>query len=123
MNFADSFFQPVYSNFESCGVTSFLLLIWVDCFYYRTSAAIGFQTLAQQKDVDEVHKLYINQTRDRQTTVGVQVEMKGTYLITVFAMMEGMGIIGSHVEFYTQIKVNDLPGILLLPPALVLLTP
>ena len=100
----------MFSNFESCGVAANVLFIWVDCFYYRTSLAIGFQAIAQQKDRDEVHKVFSNQTRDRTMTVGIQVEMKGTYLITVFALMENEGIVGSHVEFYSEITVRNTPG-------------
>ena len=45
----------------------------------------------QSTDVSEVHKLYVNQSMDLHTSVIVSVD----YNVSIFAINEGMGILGS----------------------------
>ena len=66
--------------------------------------------LVQLVDPDLVHKLYINQTRDRQHSVTVEVEENGTYLVSVIPVFKGNGIIGSNVEYREEIVLPFTPG-------------
>ena len=64
----------------------------------------------QLGDPDQVHKLYINQTRDRQHSVTVEVNKNGTYLVSVIPVFERTGIIGSNVECREEIVLPFTPG-------------
>ena len=57
----------------------------------------------QLGDPDQVQKLYINQTRDQQSSASVEVEENGTYLVSVIPVLERTGIIGSNVEHREEI--------------------
>ena len=86
---------------ESCQTTTSLGVIIVAC----DTRASGFQVIAQLNDAREVRKLYVNHTMG-QTPVTVPVERDGEYLVFVFAIKEGMGILGSTVQFRGQVMVT-----------------
>ena len=66
--------------------------------------------LVQQGDPDQVHKLYVNQTRDQQSLVSVEVEENGTYLVSITPVLEITGIIGSVVEYREEIVLPFKTG-------------
>ena len=55
--------------------------------------------IIQSANVSEVHKLYVNQSMDLDTPVTVPVERDREYLVFVFAIREGMGILGSREQY------------------------
>ena len=59
--------------------------------------------LVQLGDSNQVHKLYVNQTRDQQSLVIVDVEENGTYLVSIIPVIGRTGIIGSNVEYREEI--------------------
>ena len=66
--------------------------------------------IVQLGDPDQVHKLYVNQTRDRQRSVTVEVEENGSYLVSVIPVFERIGIIGSNVEYREEIVLPFISG-------------
>ena len=66
--------------------------------------------LVQQGDPDQVHKLYVNQTRDQQSLVSVEVEENGIYLVSIIPVLEITGIIGSVVEYREEIVLPFKTG-------------
>ena len=58
------------------------------------------------KDINEVHKLYVAQSMDLHTPVTVPVERDGEYQVSIFAIREGMGILGSGVGYTQQVMVH-----------------
>ena len=65
-----------------------------------------FQLIAQLSDSDKVHKLYINQSMNLQTSVMVQVEKSGMYQITIFTIGEETGILNSNLECTKEISIS-----------------
>ena len=66
--------------------------------------------LVQLGDHDQVHKLYVNQTRDQQSLVSLEVEENGTYLVLIIPVLERTGIIGSVVEYREEIVLPFKTG-------------
>ena len=66
--------------------------------------------LVQLGDPDQVHKLYVNKTRDQQSFVMVEVEENGTYLVSIIPVLERTGIIGSNVEYREEIVLPFISG-------------
>ena len=66
--------------------------------------------LVQLGDPNQVHKLYVSQTRDPQSLVSVEVEENGTYLVSVIPVIERTGIIGSNVEYREEIVLPFISG-------------
>ena len=66
--------------------------------------------IVQLGDPDQVHKLYVNQTRDQQSLVSVEVEENGTYLVSIIPVLERTGIIGSVVEYREEIVLPFKTG-------------
>ena len=66
--------------------------------------------LVQLGDPDQVHKLYVNQTRDQQSLVSVEVEENGTYLVLIIPVLERTGIIGSVVKYRKEIVLPFKTG-------------
>ena len=66
--------------------------------------------IVQLGDPDQVHKLYVNQTRDQQSLVSVEVEENGTYLVLIIPVLERTGIIGSVVEYREEIVLPFKTG-------------
>ena len=71
------------------------------------------QIIVQSTDVSEVHKLYVNQSMDLHTPVTVTVERDGEYQVSIFAIREGMGILGSTYSYsvgYTEQVIVHTPA-------------
>ena len=90
----------------NCTSTSSSGLIWAECSYPNSSFAAGIQVIVQSANVNEVHKLYVNQSMDLHTPVTVPVERDGEYQVSIFAIREGMGILGSGVEYAQQVMAH-----------------
>ena len=84
---------------ESCYITTSSTAITAECTRF-----IGFQMVAQLSDSNKVN---INQSMDLQTPVTVEVEESGVYQVTIFAIKEGTGILGSNVGYMEQVLVNS----------------
>ena len=83
----------------NCTVYSTSGLIWAECSYPCSSFAAGIQVIVQSTNVSEVHKLYVNQSMDLHTPVTVPVERGGEYRVSIFAIRNGTGILGSTVQY------------------------
>ena len=94
----------------NCTLKSTSGLILAECSHPNSSFATGIQVIVQSTSVSEVHKLYINQSMDLQTPVTVPVERDGEYLVFIFAIREGMGILGSSIQ-YESVTVIVNPSI------------
>lgn len=62
--------------------------------------------IARQSDFRKVHKLYVNQTWDRQTPATVQVEESGTYQVTIFPIKEGTILDTNIMEYIEHVVVS-----------------
>ncbi len=82
---------------QNCGMSSHVGLITVMCNF-------PFQMTVRINDIDRVNVLHINTTTDTQTPVTVQVMESGEYLVTVFPIQDGVGIL-TGVDYI----VNDMP--------------
>ena len=82
-------------------------LIWAECSHPDSSFAAGIQVIVQSTNVSEVHKLYVNQSMDLHTPVTVPVERNGGYHVSIFAIREGLGILGSTMQ-YTEYETVDV---------------
>ena len=81
----------------------------VQCAYPNVSMATGFQVIAHQNASSQVHKLYVGQsTADRQAPASVEVEEIGVYLVTVFAIRGGSGIVNVNVEYSELVTIDDV---------------
>ena len=80
-------------------------LIWALCSHPDSSFAAGIQVIVQSTDVSEVHKLYVNQSMDLHTPVTVPVERDGEYQVSIFAIREGMGILGPTGQYYSNVVI------------------
>ena len=100
--------ETPFSYSFNCTLTSSSGLIWTLCNHPESSFADGIQVIVQSTNVSEVHKLYINQSMDLHTPVTVPVERDGEYQVFIFAIREGIGILGSsHSVGYTvQVMVH-----------------
>ena len=81
-------------------------LIQAECSHPNSSFADGIQVIVRSTNVSEVHKLYVNQSTDLHTPVTVPVERDGEYQVSIFAIREGMGILGSGVEYTEHVTVH-----------------
>ena len=81
-----------------------------ECSHINSALVTGFQMIAQLNYSSEVHKLHVNQSMDLQTPVTVEVEESGVYQVTIFAIREGTGIVGSYVGHtgHVQVVVGDV---------------
>ena len=87
-------------------MTSSAGLILAECTHPNSSFAAGIQVIVQSTNVSEVHKLYVNQSMDLHTPVTVPVERDGEYQVSIFAIREEMGILGSGVGYTEQVMVH-----------------
>ena len=101
---------PIFFHLENCSIYISTFTVSTECTYPSNSLATGFLMLVQQGDPDQVHKLYVNQTRDQQSLVSVEVKENGTYLVSVIPVFEETGIIGSNVEYRDEIVLPLTPG-------------
>ena len=81
-------------------------LIWAECSHPCSSLAAGIQVIVQSTNVSEAHKLYVNQSMDLHTPVTVPVERGGEYHVSIFAIRNGTGILGSTVQYMTRISAT-----------------
>ena len=91
-------------------MTSSSGLIWALCSNPESSFPAGIQVIVQSTNVNEVHKLYVAQSIDLDIPVTVPVERDGEYQVSIFAIREGMGILGSSygVWYTEQVMVHTL---------------
>ena len=91
----------------------------VQCAYRNDSMATGFQVIAHHNASSQVHKLYIGQATDHQAPASVEVEEIGVYLVTVFAIRGGGGIVNANVEYSELVTVGsvDTPPTITTTPA------
>ena len=68
----------------------------------------GFQVIAQPTNFDELGKLYANYTSEGQTSVVVEVEQNGEFLVSVIPVLGETGIVNSSVEYSEVVVVEDL---------------
>ena len=64
----------------------------------------GFQVIAQPTNFDGFGKLYANYTSEGQTSVVVEVEQNGKFLVSVIPVLGETGIVNSSVE-YTEVVI------------------
>ena len=93
-------------NLKNCHISTSQPRIIVECM--RFSMAIGFQVIAQSDVQERVHKLYVNQTQPGQTSASVEVEESGEYLVSVFPVREGKGIINSTTVEYGVVILAEV---------------
>ena len=103
-------FLPIFFHLDNCSINISTFTVSTECTYPSNSLATGFLLIVQLGDPDQVHKLYVNQTRDWQNSVSVEVEENGTYLVSVIPILEETGIIGSNVEYRDEIVLPFTPG-------------
>ena len=82
-------------------------LILAECSPINSALVTGFQMIAQLDSSKKVHKLHVNQSMDFQTPVTVEVEESGVYQVTIFAIREGAGIVGSRSYVAVQVVAGD----------------
>lgn len=63
--------------------------------------------IAQQKSPNQVHKLIVNETRNRETVVTLQAEEDEVYEVVIFPIREGNGILDSDMEYSEVVMVNN----------------
>ena len=68
----------------------------------------GFQVIAQPADFSRLGKLYANYTAEGQTSVVVEVEQNGEFLVSVIPVLGETGIVNSSVEYSEVVVVEDL---------------
>ena len=90
----------------NCTLNSTLSRILADCGHPNSSFADGIQVIVLSTNVNEVHKLYVNQSMDLHTPVTVPVERDGEYQVSIFAIKEGMGILGPTGQYNKIIVVG-----------------
>ena len=92
-------------------MTSSSGLIRALCSHPESSFADGILVIVQPTNVSEVHKLYLNQSMDLDTPVTVPVERDGEYQVSIFAIREGIGILGSsYGVWYTEQVMAHTPA-------------
>jgi hypothetical protein len=91
-----------------CYVYSSYHLIWAECTYPESLLTTGFQVIAQLSDPGEVHKLYVNESRDLQNAVTIYVERAGEYQVSIFVIEGERGILDSIVAYRMAVTVTSL---------------
>ena len=117
---ADVHPEPFFVLLRNCSIETFPLLIRVKCAYPGDSGAMvtGFQVTAQPDDFAQVGKLYAGHTLECKTSVVVEVEQNGEFLVSVIPVLGETGIVNSSVEYSEVVVVEDMliaTGIKLLP--------
>ena len=79
----------------------------MQCSFPQNSTSLGFLVVVQRDSISKARTLLINSTQPGQALgpVTVEVEEGGVYQVTVFAIRGEMGIVGSAVEYSTQIEI------------------
>ena len=97
-------------HLRNCSVDTLPLLIRAKCVYHRDSGAIvtGFQVIAQPVGFSRLGKLYANYISEGQTSIVVEVEQNGEFLVSVIPVLGETGIVNSSVEYAEVVVVEDL---------------
>ena len=98
------------SPFDSCEVYTNNYSIVASCVPFTNSMTVGLQIIVQLCTVRNC-KLYVNQSLDLNTPVTVPVERDGEYQVSIFAIREGMGILGSSVQYTGVAIINDTSSV------------
>ena len=79
----------------------------MQCSFPPNSTSLGFLVVVQRDSISKARTLLINSTQPGQALgpVTVEVEEGGVYQVTVFAIRGEVGIVGSAVEYTTQIEI------------------
>ena len=95
------------SIIEDCDVISDEQVVCVQCSFPQNSTCLGFLVVVQRDSISEARTLLVNSTQPGQALgpVTVEVEEGGVYQVTVFAIRGEVGIVGSAVEYTTQIEI------------------
>ena len=95
------------SEIEDCDVISDEQVVCVQCSFPQNSTSLGFLVVVQRDSISKARTLLVNSTQPGQALgpVTVEVEEGGVYQVTVFAIRGEMGIVGSAVEYTTQIEI------------------
>ena len=99
--------NQLVSEIEDCDVTSDEQVVCVQCSFPPNSTSLGFLVVVQRDSISKARTLLVNSTQPGQALgpVTVEVEEGGVYQVTVFAIRGELGIVGSAVEYSTQIEV------------------
>ena len=94
---------------EDCDVISDEQVVCVQCSFPPNSTSLGFLVVVQRDSISKARTLLVNSTQPGQARalgpVTVEVEEGGVYQVTVFAIRGEVGIVGSAVEYTTQIEI------------------
>ena len=95
------------SEIEDCDIISDEQVVCVQCSFPPNSTSLGFLVVVQRDSISKARTLLVNSTQPGQALgpVTVEVEEGGVYQVTVFAIRGEMGIVGSAVEYTTQIEI------------------
>lgn len=100
--------SPAISQIESCLLnTSVYHIISAQCSYFKFSAASGFQMIVQLGSGYKIRKLYVNHTVNCHTSVTIEVEESGLYLVSIIPIIQGTGIINATVEYRETVVVGN----------------
>ena len=80
------------------------------CSYSGGSSVTGFEMIVQLNNVDEVHKLYINDTTEYLSPgpVTVQVEENGTYHVAIFPLRGEKGIVNTTTAYSQVLPITGV---------------
>ena len=93
-------------HLRNCSVETFPLIIRAKCAYAGESD--GFQVVVQPATFDQLGKLYAMQASEGQTSVTVELEQNGVFLVSVIPVLGKTGIVNSSVEYTEVVVVEDL---------------
>lgn len=68
--------------------------------------------VVQRDSISKARTLLVNSTQSEQPLEPVTVEVQegGVYQVTIIAIREGVGVVGSGVEYSTQVAMNEGQG-------------
>ena len=85
------------------------LRMLVNCSFQSESSAVGMIVIVQSSVIDSVNELIVGVSADTCNSVVLQLNRNGIHQVTVFAHMEGTGIIGQRVEYTEERTVSGKP--------------
>ena len=91
-----------YADQYSCTLNALDKHMQAEC--SCNSIAVMFQMIVQASNHS---KVYSNQSMNPHTPVTVEVERDGLYLVTIFLIREGRGILDSEIYYMEQVLVMD----------------
>ena len=63
--------------------------------------------VVQLSNSNEIHKLYVNKSSNRNTPASVVVEKSGMYQVTIFPIIGDIGIVDTDAEFITMLMIDS----------------